>query len=391
MKEKKKVLIVAHHLTVGGAQKSMVNALKAIDYKKYDVTLYVRKNRLDILDQIDNRVSIIINEDHTHYYRNAKALYVLMLMKICEAFGLNEKKVQLHESLSNWISSRMMDYEFNHYLKDKHFDVAISYIQGYTADLVADRVLARKKYMFYHSSTDEAHEFHERILPKYDAVIAVGEDIRAALYQWYPQKIKKIVVLHNYVDYLEVRQKAQKATIKRPDGKWVLCSCGRLQSVKGMDLAIKAAEFLKDAGERFIWYFVGDGPERGKLESMIREYGLEENIIITGMQSNPYPWIKACDIYVQPSREESYGLSIVEAQILDKPVVSTNTVGGKLLIKEKVNGLLSEIDGAELAAAIVNLMHDSAIREKMQAYLSQIDYTEAYRAYQEKWNRLLEG
>ena len=73
---------------------------------------------------------------------------------------------------------------------------------------------------------------------------------------------------------------------------------------------------VKEKNIDFGWYFVGDGPERTKLENKITEYGLMNNIIITGMQENPYSYIGACDIYVQPSYEESFGLTIKEAQIL---------------------------------------------------------------------------
>ena len=57
--KKKKLLIVAHHLTIGGVQKSLIAALKAIDYEKFDVTLYLRKNRTDLLSLVDERVNVI--------------------------------------------------------------------------------------------------------------------------------------------------------------------------------------------------------------------------------------------------------------------------------------------------------------------------------------------
>ena len=57
-------------------------------------------------------------------------------------------------------------------------------------------------------------------------------------------------------------------------------------------MAVEAANILKNNSVDFTWYFVGDGPERGNLEHKIAECGLENNIIITGMQKNPYPYMK---------------------------------------------------------------------------------------------------
>ena len=76
---KKKLLIVAHHMTIGGVQKSLISALKALDYDKYDVTLYLRKNRTDLIPFIDERVNIIINKDPNRYYRKPSAILLQML------------------------------------------------------------------------------------------------------------------------------------------------------------------------------------------------------------------------------------------------------------------------------------------------------------------------
>ena len=88
---KKKLLIVAHHLTIGGAQKSLLTALKVLDYEKYDVTLYLRKNRTDLLTFVDERVNVIINDDKHHYYRKPRAILLQLLISF---FKLLSKKAE---------------------------------------------------------------------------------------------------------------------------------------------------------------------------------------------------------------------------------------------------------------------------------------------------------
>ena len=83
--EKRKVFIAIHQLNLGGAQKALISALNAIDYSENEVTLYVRKNRLDLLPQVNCNVSnIIINKDHTRYYRKLYAVLLYIKSKINE-------------------------------------------------------------------------------------------------------------------------------------------------------------------------------------------------------------------------------------------------------------------------------------------------------------------
>lgn len=390
---KKKVLFVVHQLNYGGVQKALLSALNAIDYDKYDVTLYVRKARLDLLKDVNKRVNeIIINDDNQHYYRKPYSLWMLFLLKLSSLFGHKDKEETIKSKLGEYIAIQKIQYEQEHFFSDgKKYDVAISYIQGYPAKLVADCVNADRKIMFFHGSTDENHALHESIFDKIDAVVGVNEGVQKVLEGLYPKWKEKMTYLKNFVDAEEIREKSREFEIDIPQGRIVLCSCGRLTPVKGLDLAVRAAKILKEAGEQFTWYFVGDGPERSRLEDMIYEYGMEEDIIITGMQSNPYPWINACDIYVQPSYEEAHPLSIIEAQILCKPVVSTSTVGGTVLVQNGVNGCLSEISETSLAGKIADLIKSPESRTTMTENMKQTDYSAAFEQYRVAWRRLLEG
>jgi len=135
---------------------------------------------------------------------------------------------------------------------------------------------------------------------------------------------------------------------------------------------------------------VGDGPERLKLEQLIKKYGLVNDVIITGMQDNPYPYIAGCDIYVQPSYEEAHPLAIIEALILCRPVVTTATVGGQSLIQQGVNGLIADIDEQSLANAIIRMMKEETLHHKMVEYLQNIDHSDDFEKYKKRWRELLE-
>ena len=107
------------------------------------------------------------------------------------------------------------------------------------------------------------------------------------------------------------------------------------------------------------------------------------------MQENPYPYIKNCDIYVQPSYEEAHPLSVIEAQILQRPVVSTRTAGGQSLVRDGINGILTDITAQSLAEGIIKLSTDKDVREKMRKNLKTIDYAAKDKEFKEKWALLL--
>ena len=390
--QKNKVLFAVHQLNYGGVQKAAITALNAIDYTKNDVTLYVRKDRLQLLPEVNRNVSrIIINEDRTRYYRKPYLACLSVCQYIAKLFGNKQWEGVLQEKIAYRLTTAQMAYEKSHYFPDEEeYDVAVAYISGYTAKFIAKYVKAKKKAMFYHASTDEHHDLHEAIMPSFDRIVGVNENVQNILKELYPANADRMTYIENYVDAYEIRRKSTVFAVDRPLDKTILCSCGRFAPVKGFDLAVEAAKLLKERGIRFLWYFVGDGPERAKLEQRIAEYGLHDEIRITGMQDNPYPYIGCCDIYVQPSYEEAYGLTIAEAQILGKPVVTTSTVGGKFLVKQEENGLIAAINAENLAEKISVMLCDSALRSKISAYLDKVDYEEKLDQYKKAWKSLLE-
>ena len=389
--EKRKVLFVIHQLNFGGVQKSLLTALDAIDYDKNQVTLYIRRNdRLELLSKINNNVSeIIINEDNTSYYKRPYAILLYMFISFRKNLGISSDS--LSEKLKKYIIRKQMQYEKRHYfLNGKKYDVAFSYIQRYPAELVAEYIDADKKIMFFHGSTDEEHELHERIMPMFDAIVGVNSSIQHILEELYPTAADKFTSIENYVAPEEIRMMASlNECIKRNGSELVLCSCGRITPVKGFNLAIEAAEILKEKNIDFKWYFVGDGTEREKIEEAVKDRKLESRIIITGMQENPYPWINGCDIYVQPSYEESHSLTIVEAIILCKPIVSTKTVGGQFQIVHEENGLLADFSGKSISEEIMKYVTDISLKNKVIDNLKNIDYTKKHREYREQWEKLL--
>lgn len=388
---KKQLLIVAHHMTIGGVQKTLISAAKALDYEKYDVTLYLRKNRTDLLEYIDKRVNVIVNTDPNRYYRKPYALILQFRMLLNKILGRKEKAEALENELSDKIREDSMRYEQKAYFSSKKYDVAIAYVQGYTALFVDKFIDADEKIIFFHTSVDELHNMHESILPDFKKIAALHDEQKEFLGNWYPEEKSKITVVENYTDRDLIAAQSRNSSIEFACNKTVLCSCGRFTPVKGFDLAVESAKLLSNKGVDFIWYFVGDGPEKEKLKALVEEYSLSDKIVFTGMQKNPYPYMASCDIYVQPSYEEAMPVTIIEALRLDRPIITTATVGGKKLVKDGCTGLVCDINAESLAKSIEKLINDKQAYNDIVKNLKTIDYSHEFEKYKEQWNALLKG
>jgi glycosyltransferase involved in cell wall biosynthesis len=143
----------------------------------------------------------------------------------------------------------------------------------------------------------------------------------------------------------------------------IIVTTGRLVPPKGYDIAVNAASLLKRFGLNFKWYIIGDGPERINIEKWKQEMEVDSEVILLGEQKNPYAFMSQSDIYVQTSKFEGFGMTIGEAKILGKPIVSTNFDVVYNQLTHEVNGLISNMNGESVAENILRIIQDSSLRE----------------------------
>lgn len=388
---KKKVLFTIHQLTVGGSQSSLFSALNAIDYDKYDVTLYVRRNKIPLIDKVNRNVNIIINDDKHHYYRKPAVVLLEAREKVAKIFKKYDKADYLRTEITKKINYYRLKFESKNYFEKQQYDVAVSYISGWNCLLIPTCVNAKRKICYHFVSIVDEPEVYKEFFPQYDCIVADSEGSANSLRNAFPMIKDRFVVIKNYIDYPQIVAQANESIAFDCTHKFMFVSCARFTSPKGFDLAVRAANELKKKKIDFIWVFIGDGPERSKIEALISEYNLESNIHITGIMDNPYPLFKICDIYIHPSYEESYGLTITTAKMLCKPVVATKTAGGTEQINSKVNGILTDITPESLASGITELIENPELTSKIVLELKSVDYSNDFEEYKEKIQKLLEG
>ena len=388
---KKKIIFVISRMAIGGSQKSLVNALCALDYDQYDVTLYVRENKTELISELPANVKVIVNTNKRRYEYTPYTLFLYFLTRLFGLIGKNNLANQLDTKSRDYIVKRKTNYEKKHYkeILNQKYDIAISYLQGYTCKFTYDCVTADRMICFYHNSTDVLPDIHKEYLNRFDSIVVIAEETKDFLSKRYPEIIERILVVKNLINIEDVREKSKKKTINRENGITYLCTCGRMSPEKGYDLAIDTASLLKKQNYNFRWFFVGDGPEMSKLKKETEEHSFSEIILFLGSQENPYPWIAQCDIYIQPSYEEAQGLTMMEAQILHRPIVSTRTVGAKTIISDYRTGLLCDINAEALSDGIARLIDDKALCNRLTENTKNIDYQSYNQQIKKQWDKLL--
>lgn len=153
-----------------------------------------------------------------------------------------------------------------------------------------------------------------------------------------------------------------------------LCTVARFSYPKAIDRAVHICKAIVDKGVNIVWYIVGYGGDEAMIRKQIQETRMEKHFILLGKQMNPYPFIKACDIYVQPSRYEGKAVTVREAQILGKPVVITNFPTASSQLTDGVDGIIvpNEIDQA--AQGISDFIKDTKKQQEIIQYLQTHHY-----------------
>lgn len=364
---KKKIAVVFNRMVVGGAEKALINFLKAIDTDKYDVTLFTFNDKGAYFEEIPSKIRVCFTE-----CPDAKQ----MLLDDIIHFRFRN----IVRGLLLRIKMRLIKNEYQKYgcmmqlqpvYKEK-FDCAISYKLNYpdTATVIW-RINASRKCAIMHSSVNSADNWVnglQLMTSLLDGIFCVSEDCMKQLISCCPSCRNKTAVLHNVVNTSEIIAKGTEYTPWNDD-ICTITTVGRLSPEKGQQMIPQTVRMLLDAGYDIRWYLVGDGPLREEIEQEIRKYDVSDRVILLGTKTNPYPYIKNCKIYVQPSFSEGYCTTTMEAKVLCKPVVTTDAPGMREQFVSGENGL------------IVDAMTPEALFEGIRTLL---DHPELCRKFEEK-------
>lgn len=379
--EMKKVLFVINTLGCAGAETALIELLKSLDEKEYELSLYVLMGQGEMIDKIPENVKLL----NDHYCKDSvlsKQGKQAMMKTVWRSFWGNGNvfgkfayivrtfsamrrtgKFQPDKILWRVISDGSQRFE-------ETYDLAVAYLEGGSTYYVADHVKAKKKAAFIHidyESSGYTKGMDRNCFDKMDRIFTVSDEVKKHFLNVYPKYQDKVKVFHNIINQDEIRRKAEEETGFEDHFDGVrLLTVGRLTYQKAYDITIDAMKLIKDRGYKVRWYILGEGSERPALEKKVKELGLEKEFLMPGAASDPFPYYKQADIYVHATRFEGKSIAIQEAQTLGCAIIASDCNGNREQIVQGKDGLLCQLDPESIAEAVISLVEDRDKRIRLE-------------------------
>ena len=381
---KKRVLFITQALWLGGIETALVNLLNHLDYEKFDITCLITENYQDMADRITPECRLLVADRNravsfAEPYRFAWLSHLMEVPLAASAIQLFQRKII--RAVLRGPEMRLYARYLRKQLRGERFDTAVIYSDR-VAELAVRAVSAERFLMFYHNAELGSAYHDEYGYRASEKIIAVSASQCRKLKELHPGFASKMVSIPNYIDVEMTRRKAEEPIQGTlfPEKGIHLVSCGRLSCQKGFDLAIEACAKLVGAGyDDLHWYILGVGPRRQELMELAAARNVKSNVHFLGSRSNPFPYMKAADLYVQPSRSEGYSLSILEARALACPTVATYAAAEEQLT-DGVTGTLCDADADALCAAILKHLQDPSLSERCRAALAAYSFEQENRS-----------
>ena len=375
---KKKVLFIIGSLQSGGVSKSMVSLLNAWDTEKYETSLLLCCKDGDVFsDYLPKNIQLIYSPVIEHVMGGFSSLKWLLAhgyFLLCLGVLLRLILSRMSRPFASELIARMMPV-----VSDVHYDLIVDYGGQQLLYYMVNKLSATKKVSFFHSDYSKWPFYYNadrKYYPLVDHIFTISQTCVDSLKHFFPNCADRVSIMENISSPTIIRQQSLesigefKVQIEqmKAAGNTILCTIGHICRGKGFDFAIEASDILKRNGINFKWLFIGKVLEEDLLK-LIADNKLDDNILLIGVQRNPYPYIGFSDIVVHPSRFEGKSIALDEAKILCKPIVVTNfsTVGDQF--KNGKNGTICEMSGKAVANAIIELINNPTLQDSYRTYL----------------------
>ena len=388
---KPRIFIAIHYMHLGGAETSLIGLLQSFDPAKVDVDLFVYSHEGEMMQLIPDYVNLLPENVAWSMFekpmkevlrRGYLRMFLARMRAKCRMYRYvkrcNPKDgAAIHGYLGEEVSKALPNL---HHLGE--YDLAISFLNPH--NFVLDHVLAKKKICWIH--TDYTHidvnaALELPVWSGYDHVVSISEDVTKTFLQVFPSLKDKIIEIENILSPDYVRQRSLlmspddiRAEIPISGDCLNLLTIGRFSEAKKLEEIPAICRGIVESGVEVRWYIIGYGGSDEYIRREIAREGMQERVFLLGKKSNPYPYIKACDWYIQPSRYEGKSVVVREAQMLCKPVIVTNYPTAPSQIRHGVDGVIVPMDIPGCVAKMVETLRDESLKASIVEYLESHDY-----------------
>lgn len=383
---KKKVFIMMSSLGIGGAESALISMLSSFDFERYSVDLFLFNHNGENMKNIPDEVNLLpviksySGMEGTIFSNIKKMNWGIVLGRLIGKFTS-----KIYNKRHHWHDSSLVAIQYSHrfsrfflpkIMPDNEYDLAISFLTPHY--FVTEKVNAKKKIAWIHTDYSTMHcniDSEFKMWNKYDNIISISDKCTSAFCSKFPELKNKIVLIENITKKEIILKKAESEKAVLYDKGISLLSVGRFSYPKNFDNVPEIASLIKSKGIDFKWYIIGQGGEAPLICSRIAEYKMEDTVILLGKKENPYPYIKACDIYVQPSRFEGKAVTVCEALILNKPVVITDYATAHSQINDGFDGVIVPMDNKSCADALANVITNKELQNKLIENMNSTNYS----------------
>lgn len=386
---KKRIFIAMHYLEIGGAETSLIGLLHSFDYTRYDVDLFLYAHRGELMKYIPKEVNLLPEEKK--YAQLEIPIVDVLKQGSCDIalgrlwgkykYARYARKNQLIEGsgIFQYIQDAVMPF-LPSLKKYGTYDLAISFLTPHR--IVLDKVSAKKKIAWIHTDYSTIQVNVKKELPvwsQYDYIASISDEVTKAFLKPFPSLKDKIILIENILskDLILKRAAEEEFTFPKEDGRINFLSIGRFTYQKNFDNVPEICKRIREQGLNVYWHIIGYGGDEALIRQKIAESDMQEYVLLLGKKENPYPYIKACDFYIQPSRYEGKSVTVREAQMLGKPVIITDYPTAKSQIIHGKDGFIVPLENKVCAEGIVDFINNKIKQQQIIEYVMNHDFSNA--------------
>ena len=384
----KRILIFSHAMELGGAERVLLGLLEAIDTTRCDVDLFLMRHEGELFKDIPAKIHLL--PEIPQYACLAIPINQVLRQgqfdvaygRLCGKLKASQRKRKLGIVGENDIALEYSHKYTECFMPDigrGDYDLAISFLTPHY--FVRDKVIAKKKIAWIHTDYSKVAIDRESQLPMwsgYDQIISISDQVTESFLGVFPELTDKVKMIPHFMPVQFIRKEAERmlpSDFAREDSSIRLLSIGRFCYAKNFDNVPDICRRIRQKGIDVKWYLIGYGSDEPLIRKRIEECGMQNYVVILGKKENPYPYIKACDLYVQPSRYEGKCVSVIEAQILGKPVVITNYPTAQSQLIDGENGRIVPSDNEGCSTGISSLLQNPDDFSRLKNNCSQLNFS----------------
>lgn len=367
-----KILVVVPDMLLGGVTSSAINFCKECRKRGNEVDILVMDGAVSNIPDVNQ---IVLKGPASLWNLSAKQLKNKRLFaKISFAAVASIKKITNHFEL--WLP-----IVFHRYKVHGDYDVALAFRQCapcYYFTLKCTK--ARTKIGMIHGNLNFMGNTGswDKYFPLFNKIACVSDAVAKDFKEKFRIVANKFITIYNMFDVEDIHNKASQPCLFNVDRSLtnIITVSRHENNHKRVNRVVEVcAELRKRGVNRFHWYIAGDGPDFDYNQKLAKDMGVDDLITFCGSLDNPYALQHQCDFSVITSATEAYSMSVIESQILKKPIVAMYYPGIEEAIIDGETGLICSQDTNSLCDAILRLIEKTEFRQDIVKSLNNRPYT----------------